>query len=310
MKIAHISDLHINTSGKEHNADKLYYILRRVTEEKADHLIITGDISDDADEKDFALLRKMLQHFELLNSDRFSIVIGNHDIFGGVQYVEDIFHFPERCRTTDYEKSVALFNSYFTEAFENCVYRSESHNYPYAKFIDDTLLVGINSISKYSPIRNPFASNGFVDVDQLAEVKLILSKLSGEAEHILIAMHHHFHKLTNSSNKLIHSIWQTIEKRTMKLHKRKRLIQLFADHAIEMVLHGHIHENKMYDVKGLKALNSGGSIKSLKKEHIAYNILTKGNKKYKPQIERLLFSDVQNSNPEANAIINQILNEL
>jgi len=310
MKIAHISDLHINTSGKEHNADRLYHLLRLIIEQKADHLIITGDISDDADERDFALLRKMLQHFDLLHSDRVSIVIGNHDIFGGVQYVEDIFHFPERCRTTDYEKSVALFNSYFTELFENCIYRSDSNNYPYAKFIDSTLLVGINSISKYSPIRNPFASNGFVDVDQLAEIKLILEKLSGEAEHIIVAMHHHFHKLTNSSNKLIHSIWQTIEKRTMKLHKRKRLIQLFADYSIELVLHGHIHENKLYDVKGLKALNSGGSIKSLKKDHISYNILTRGNKKYKPHIEKLLFTDVHNSHPETITIVNQILNEL
>ena len=81
MKIAHISDLHLNT------------IYSYSLENKADHLVITGDLTDNASEKDFEILRNLFRKNGLLNSERLSLVIGNHDIFGGLQSAEEIFFF-------------------------------------------------------------------------------------------------------------------------------------------------------------------------------------------------------------------------
>ena len=65
--------------------------------------------------KDFVILKEILKKFNLFRSDKSSIVIGNHDIFGGPQTAQDVFGFPTKCMNTNYHEKVAKFIDHFKE---------------------------------------------------------------------------------------------------------------------------------------------------------------------------------------------------
>ncbi len=261
MRVAHISDIHLNTFFKNSNLKQIKFLLRYALEQKFDHLVITGDLVDNADQKDFEILRSLFRKFNLLNSDRLSLVIGNHDIFGGAQTPEEIFTFQEKCRNVDYDRKVEEFSEYFSETFKGCVYRNKEKIFPYAKIIDDVLIAGVNSIARYSKVKNPFASNGVVEPEQLNEVKNIFNDFRNFCKYKLLLIHHQFNKIKISEGSP-NSLWQIIEKQTMKLRKKKRLFSLFKQHGVDLVLHGHLHEQREYYRKGIRFLNAGASVKN------------------------------------------------
>ncbi len=241
MRIAHLSDFHFTTFFKKSNLIDIYSLLNYAIENNADHIVITGDLTDNADSNDFSILRRIFEKLGLLNSQKLSLVIGNHDIFGGVQTAEDIFTFPEKCRTVDFNKQVKQFYNFFKETFENCAYLS-GNIFPYAKIINGVLLLGMNSIAGYSTAKNIFASNGSVDLEQLNETIRILEKYNDIVSSKIILIHHHFNKIKVINNGSFGSFWQNIEKQTMKLRKKKRLLNLFRIFDVDLVLHGHLHE--------------------------------------------------------------------
>jgi 3',5'-cyclic AMP phosphodiesterase CpdA len=273
MKIAHISDLHINAGTRNSNLEEVKILLKHANKYNVDHLVITGDISDDSHYEDFEELRELLDKYDFLSSERLSIVVGNHDIFGGIQSAEDILHFPERCKHTEYETKILEFNAFFQEAFDNCVFKSNNNSYPFAKIFNDVLIIGMNSTHKYSPFKNPIASNGGVDAYQLLEVKKILDNYNENIRHRLILIHHHFNKIALQPQNFVKSIWKQIEKQTMKLRKRKRIINFFAENKIDLVLHGHLHNSEEYKRKNVRFINAGASIKNESFEDLYLNII-------------------------------------
>jgi predicted phosphodiesterase len=56
------------------------------------------------------------------------------------------------------------------------------------------------------------------------------------------------------------TLWQVIERQTMKLKNKKKTIKRLKKLGIDLVLHGHLHETNEYHRKGIKFINSGGSI--------------------------------------------------
>ena len=58
----------------------------------------------------------------------------------------------------------------------------------------------------------------------------------------------------------MHSVWGAIEKHTMKLRGKSRLLKLFALTHVDIVLHGHVHESFEYSREGVRFLNAGGTI--------------------------------------------------
>jgi Icc protein len=273
MKIAHLSDLHLNTFFRESNIKSIKYLLKYAEEQFFDHLVITGDLTDSANERDFEILRKMFKASGLLNSDRLSVVIGNHDIFGGIQIPEDIFNFPERCKQVDYNKKVKEFVDYFKETFDDCVYISKQNYFPYAKLLDDVLIIGLNSIAEYSRIKNPFASNGAIGFNQLNEMADLFRMFKDSCRTKILLVHHHFNKIKVTNQKSALGLWLNMEKQTMKLRKKKRLFNLFNIYEVDLVLHGHFHENIEYVRKGIKFFNAGASVKGYIPDELQINFI-------------------------------------
>ncbi len=273
MKIAHISDLHFTTFFKKNNLEKIEHLIKYASEYKFDHLVISGDLTHNADQEDFEILRNLFKEYGLLNSERLSIVIGNHDIFGGPQTAEDVFLFPEKCRLINYNEKVTEFGEYFSEAFQYCSDINEGKYFPFVKKFKDILITGLNSIEKYSKLNNPFASNGKIYKDDYNFLANILNKYYIDCTKKLIIVHHHFNKIKVDKNKSGSSFWQNIEKQTMKLKKKKKLLRLFKMYNVDLVLHGHIHEINEYFRKGIRFLNAGSSVMGSVPDELKINFI-------------------------------------
>jgi len=260
MKIAHISDLHLSRIFKRNNIRKTKRLIKYCIEQGFDHLVITGDISDNCDEKDFLILRNILSNFNLLDSKKVSITIGNHDIFGGVQTAIDVVNFPSKCLRTNYDEKVKSFVNHFKELFEDAIFPIPDKKFPFAKIINDISIIGINSIAEYSRIKNPFASNGKVYSEDFQAVKAMLEFDSLKNKRKIVAIHHHFYKnLVEATSSQSH-IWNRIEGYTIKLRGKKKLLKLFKENNIDVVLHGHSHEVKEYFRKGIRFINAGATV--------------------------------------------------
>ena len=61
MIIAHVSDLHLNSIFKSENELKIKKLLFHLREIDIDHLVVTGDISDNADAESFESFKSILQ---------------------------------------------------------------------------------------------------------------------------------------------------------------------------------------------------------------------------------------------------------
>ena len=260
MLIAHLSDLHLCDKFKEENLEKTERIIEHAMGKGVDHFVITGDISDNADPKDFNTLRNILAKFNLLSSNKVSVVIGNHDIFGGVRTALDVVNFPSRCRTTDYEQKVKQFVDHFNELFEQTYFPVKDKFFPYAKVIADTVFVGLNSIDRYSKLKNPFASNGKVDKVQREGLKKIFENEEYKLLQKIVLIHHHFYKRGVEATASQNTFWNKIESFTLNLRGKKKLMNQFNELAINMILHGHSHEVKEYYRKELRFLNAGAVI--------------------------------------------------
>ncbi|MBK7105582.1 MAG: metallophosphoesterase [Ignavibacteriae bacterium] len=260
MRILHLSDLHLNPYYHKNNIEKTRTALTQAVIDGFDHLIVTGDIAHDADEESFKIFRNILKDFNLLDSKKTTVIIGNHDIFGGVYSVKDLINFPERCKTTNYNDQVLRFVNYFEELFIDCIFPEDGSVFPFAKIIDDIVLIGINTNDVYSVIKNPFASNGRVSKQEFTNIKLILSDKRIEKHKKIILSHHHFYKNNFEAKSSSNDLWNKIEGYTLKLRGKKKLLKLFTKNEIGLVLHGHSHENKNYSRLGIDFFNAGGSI--------------------------------------------------
>jgi 3',5'-cyclic AMP phosphodiesterase CpdA len=272
MRIAHLSDLHFTTFFSNNNLQQIELALRYAIEKQADHIAITGDLTDNAVPKDFGILRKLFENLNLLDYNKLSLVIGNHDIFGGVQTAEDIFNFPEKCSKVIYKQQIHSFYSFFPELFGGSINYNSSNVFPFVKKIDNFLLIGLNSISEYSMVSNPFASNGTIDLSQLNTISEILEQYHDEKYRKIVLVHHHFNKMNVTENSP-GSFWQKIEKQTMKLRKKKRLLKIFKHFGVELVLHGHYHASTEYSRKGIIFSNAGASLKGPEKGEININFI-------------------------------------
>ncbi len=286
MKIGHISDLHLNTLFNDSNLLRIKRLIKYISNQEVDHLIISGDLTDNADESDLLLLKKILSKAGFSSHLNLTLIPGNHDIFGGPQKPTDIFTFPDRCKEVDYKSKLKIFREIFKETFLTAETIDKQELFPFIKDIGSVLIIGINSIAEYSKFKNPFASNGEVTLKQFNSLNDLLNKYSEAEIFKIVVIHHHFNKIKNTKRSIA-GLWQNIEKQTMKLKKKKRLLSLFQKHNVDLVVHGHIHYNEFYERKGIPFLNAGASTVGYSGKSLRVNIINFENDKVNIELHKL-----------------------
>jgi len=253
MKIAHISDLHLDQKYRSEYYKKTIELFEYITSGSYDHIIISGDITDNTDPQAFKLARNLFRKFGVLDKRKLTVVPGNHDIYGGVQLAEDIINFPSKCIRTDYKLKLREFRFWFNELYDD----NTSYPTPFIKEFDECVIIGLNSNAEYSYIKNPLASMGKIPASELQWLEKTLDKNYKKLR--IVVTHHHF---TNTPviNGNCNYLWTKIETHTMKLRKKKNVIRKFIDNDIKLILHGHLHESAEYIKKGLRFINAGGSV--------------------------------------------------
>ncbi len=250
FRIAHISDTHISPEYDRHNITRLKRLLAQAVEEAYDHIVITGDITGQGEMRGYRSIRRLLKYFGLLNFDRLSVTIGNHDVFGGVHRAEDIFTFGQHCRQVDYAAKLRLFERGFREVLPRKAYPGQGL-FPFVKIVGPAALIGVNSVSKFHPLFNPVGSNGSVSVNQLEEIAKVLGHPSLADLKKVILIHHHFNKFTPFSQSLGARLYQKFESQTLKLYGKKDLEEAFRSGGVSLVMHGHTHIEGIYSRSGI-----------------------------------------------------------
>lgn len=259
--LAHVSDLHLSPRYFPERSDWFRSSLEQCLVHGADHIVITGDITNQARPEEFEHFRKIVGEFNLLDSSKATVVIGNHDIFGGPYHAEDVLEFPSTCKTTLYHDKVNEFYRYTKELFTGVRFLSEESIFPFVKTLGDIAIVGMNSVAEWSPLKNPLGSNGMVYDRQFNSVKSYLRHTPHEESHVFIAMHHHFHKKkVQKRGSKLERLWSAIEAATIQMRKKKRLLKLFSETGVDGILHGHVHRNETYVRKKVPCYNGGGTI--------------------------------------------------
>ncbi len=260
MKIAHLSDLHICQKSRPKNLEKTRRLIDYALGQNADHFVFSGDIVHLARTEDFIAFRHLLEEFNLLDSSRATLVVGNHDIFGGVYFAEDVLTFPQQCEAVDYHKRLIEFKNYFFETFDHTYFPASREPYPFAKTIGDVVLIGLNSIHPYSKWKNLFASRGLVENEQLAHLRQIFLKGEYQDKTKIVIVHHHFRKVSNRCSLFTNTLLRNIETYGNKLKNRNQVARLLARYNVDLVLHGHEHDSHEYVYRGVRFVNSGGCI--------------------------------------------------
>ncbi len=250
FRIAHISDTHVSPEYNRRNITKLRDLLAHIIEEGFDHIAITGDITGHGEERGYRSVRRLLKYFGLLDYDKLSVTIGNHDIFGGLHRAEDLLTFGRHCRTTNYAEKLRMFERAFRETFPKKAY-SEENLFPFVKIVGPVALIGMNSIRAFHPFLNPVGSNGDVSDTQLEEADRILRHPSIAELKKVVLIHHHFNKYEPCSDSFGTTLYHRFESRTLKLHRKKELEKLFRTAGVDVVLHGHTHVEGVYSRQGI-----------------------------------------------------------
>lgn len=271
MKIAHISDIHLDKYHKPLNYLRTLQLFEYINENRFDHVIISGDLTENAEKSSLEMARDLFKKFGLLKSQKLTVTIGNHDIYGGVHFAEDIVNFPAKCKKTDFDEKVKVFGSYFGETFSKKDIPG-GKLFPSIKIFDEFVLINLNSNARYSMLKNPFASKGEITKEQLALIDGYFKLNIHGDKHRIAVTHHHFCKDVIEETKM-NSVWQAVERQTMKLTGKKSIIKSLKQMGVSTVLHGHLHESTEYNRKDIKFYNSGGSVLGPGNENLKINVI-------------------------------------
>ncbi|HEY3876293.1 MAG TPA: metallophosphoesterase [Candidatus Kapabacteria bacterium] len=267
MRIAHLSDPHINLKFHPQHLPRLRRVLEHAMDRaKADHIVITGDLTSNADARDLLTVRRLFESLGILKSSKLTVVIGNHDIFGGPHLAEDLLGFPDKCRKLDYDEKVAIFQDTFAELFADTI-TMDATGYPFLKRVKEVCLMGFNSIARHSLIQNPVGSNGAISSTAHRQaIDLAQHHAWRKAGTRIALLHHHTFRPKDVAHLELpdaisrSGIAARIEQRTLKLHGKRALFKLFKAVDVHFAMHGHIHFTGTYVRESIPCSNGAGSV--------------------------------------------------
>ncbi len=273
MKIAHLSDLHVNAARPGKRLDDVQRLLNEALETGADHFIITGDLSHTGRAEDLWMLREVFSAYDLLDATRLSVVVGNHDIYGTVATPGEVLAFPRRCATVDVKTAVASFYETFEETLHGAHFALHGDRSVYAKPVGSAVIVGVNSVGGYSPVANPFGSKGAIEGSRREALQEVLSSYLYRDRVRIVAMHHHLGRCAWSDTTRNRSTLHKLERHAGRLKEKRHIVRLFRSHDVRLVLHGHLHESCFYQRHGQACMNGGGTLDRTDRRHMRFNLI-------------------------------------
>lgn len=258
MKIAHISDIHIDTPSRPGSIWEFDRLIKLILEHNYDHIVITGDVVDVANTDDLRKVREVLRQNGILNWEQTTIIPGNHDIFGkydtkGNKALSVI--------ATAMQQRVALAAAQKLHAFcdifrETITEDAELAGYfPFVKVLGGgkagIAIVSFNSVLEWSLRLNPTGARGYVHASerQAIEQPEVLEVLQGK---FVVALCHHAYKIYEPQTPVDTAfVW------AMELLEKDAYLATLKKMNTKIALHGHFHRAEEYDVQGVHFINSG-----------------------------------------------------
>ena len=235
-RIAHVSDLHVldlrevsplrflnkrvtgwaNLRFKRkhvHKPEALARVLEAVHDAKPDHLVVTGDLTNLALEREFEAVRRILAEVVRMPKEQVSIIPGNHDAY-----------------TRGSAKS-GRFSSFFHEFTASdrpaLAAKLPVGNFPFVRFVgDDVALIGLSTAVPSLPM---FAG-GALGRPQLEALGRILADPEVARRVPVLLGHHPLH--------LPPTLWKRI---SQGLADSASLLEVLGRLERVFYLHGHLH---------------------------------------------------------------------
>ena len=266
MRIAHISDPHINLKYHPQHLPRLRRVLEdALSRQSADHIVITGDLTSNADARDLRTTRRLFETLGIMSASKLTLVPGNHDIYGGPHLAEELLGFPDRCKHLDYDEKLSIFQDSFAELFSDTI--ANDGSYPFLKRLRNVCFLGLNTNARHSLISNPVGSNGeLAKPERNAIAELAQHHAWQTASHRIVLMHHHLFRRKDVQHLRLPEgvtsggIAALLEQRTLKLHGKRHVLKLFDELGVDLVLHGHVHFTGEYERHGIVCLNGAGAV--------------------------------------------------
>lgn len=242
MRLAHLSDLHlldltdavpmrlfnkratgyVNLKLKRnhvHHAEPVLATRERLRELDVDHLVVTGDVSNLALEREFDRVKEFLASLHL-GADRVSIVPGNHDAYtrGAV-------------RSGRFEAWFAPFKQSSADAAGAAAAGDPARGdvarwQPYVRFAGPLALIGLST----AVARPPLVASGELGRVQLAALERVLAHPDVRDRMPVLLQHHPIHNPPSRWKTLVEGLVDAARERLVLAGARRGL-----------VLHGHLH---------------------------------------------------------------------
>ncbi len=235
MRIAHFSDLHLlslegvhparflnkrlagyaNLRFKRkriHRSEYVRVIAREIARQRADHVVISGDLTNLALEPEFELARQVIQKDLGLAPKDVSIVPGNHDLY--TRGAESSQRF------------ATYFADYMTSDLPGLGVDMPAGRFPFVKLRGPAAIIGMSSAVP----RLPFVAAGVLGALQIGALAKILAHEQVARRTPVVALHHPAHNPRSRIKTMLEG-----------LHDAALLWTSMGHLPAGMILHGHLH---------------------------------------------------------------------
>ncbi len=230
MRIAHLSDLHLldlegavpfrllnkrltgylNLQLRRKSVHKPYAALavaKAIRAMDVDHVVITGDVSNLALEREFEKVRRFVDEDLGFSEDQVSIVPGNHDSYTGGAH-----------RSRRFDKTFAKY-------LQSDVSVADDGSFPFVKLRGPAAIIGLSTAQP----RPPFVASGSLGRTQLDALRRALSHPEVERRTVVVLQHHPWHN-KGRLHWLLEGLWDHVAEGEALRHLDRGLL-----------LHGHQH---------------------------------------------------------------------
>ena len=220
-----------------------------------DHLVISGDLSNSANQGDWKIIRQKLESHGLYQWDKTTVIPGNHDL---IQLEEEMRFYNAlnplpRLRKKAFDRRVLEFCIFFQELITG--EEGGDKAFPFLKIINFSTvkiaLAALNSVYPWYPADNPLGARGYISLGQLKALG-VESVLQSLEDCVVIGLCHHAYKVYGTDSPIDQAFdW------TMELKNRDEFLEIMKVIHAKVVLHGHFHRFQSYEVKDITFINGG-----------------------------------------------------